>query len=53
MMMIMMTSGSKLTWRKHESTKRKQLDLKVCKLYWFIGRKSHISLENEPLVYKG
>ena len=42
----------KLTWRKHISTKRKQLDLKLRKLYWIIGRKSHLSLENKLLVYK-
>jgi hypothetical protein len=42
----------KLTWRKHISTKRKQLDLKQRKLYWIIGRKSQLSLENKLLVYK-
>ena len=42
----------KLTWRKHLSTKRKQLDLKLCKLYWIIGRKSRLSLENKLPVYK-
>jgi hypothetical protein len=40
----------KLTWRKHISTKRKQLDLKLRKLYWIIGRKSQLSLENKLLV---
>jgi len=30
----------KLIWRKHISLKRKQLDLKQCKLYWIIDRKS-------------
>jgi metal-sulfur cluster biosynthetic enzyme len=42
----------KLTWRKHMSTERKQLDLKLCKLYWIIGRKLQLSLENKRLVYK-
>ena len=42
----------KLTWRKYISTKRKQLDLKQRKLYWIIGRKSQLSLENKQLVYK-
>jgi len=32
--------------------KRKQLDLKLRKLYWIFGRKSHLSLENKLLVYK-
>ena len=30
----------RLTWRKHITTKRKQLDLKLRNLYWIIGRKS-------------
>jgi len=42
----------KLTWRKNISTKRKQLDLKLPKLYWIIGQKSQLSLESEIPVYK-
>jgi hypothetical protein len=42
----------RLTWRKHITTKRKQLDLKPRNLYWIIGRKSQLSLENKLLVYK-
>ena len=42
----------KLTWRKHISTKRKQLELKLRKLCWIIGQKSQLSLENKLLVYK-
>jgi hypothetical protein len=42
----------KLTWRKHMSTKRKQLDLKLRKLYWIISRKAQLSLENKILVPK-
>jgi len=42
----------KLTWRKHITTTRKHLDLKLRKLYWIIGRKSQLSLENKLLVYK-
>jgi hypothetical protein len=41
-----------LTWRKHISTKRKQLDLKLRKFYWIIGLKSQLSLVNKLLVYK-
>ena len=36
----------KLTWRKYISAKRKQLDLKLHKRYWIIGRKSQLSLAN-------
>jgi len=42
----------RLTWRKRITTKRKQLDLKLRNLYWIIGRKSQLSLENKFLVYK-
>ena len=42
----------KLTWRKHITAKRKQLDTKLRKLYWIIGRKSQLSLEKKLLVYK-
>jgi hypothetical protein len=42
----------RLTWRKHITTKRKQLDFKLRNLYWIIGRKSQLSLENKLLVYK-
>jgi hypothetical protein len=43
----------RLTCRKHITTNRKQLDLQLRKLYWILGRKSHLSLENKLLVYKG
>jgi hypothetical protein len=42
----------RLTWHKHVTTKQKQLDLKLRNLYWIIGRKSQLSLENKLLVYK-
>jgi hypothetical protein len=42
----------RLTWRKHITTKRKQLDLKLRYLYWIVGRKSQLSLENKLLIYK-
>jgi len=42
----------RLTWCTHITTKRKQLDLKLRNLYWIIGRKSQLSLENKILVYK-
>jgi hypothetical protein len=42
----------RLTWRKHITTKRKQLDRQLRKLYWILGRKSQYSLENKLLVYK-
>jgi hypothetical protein len=37
----------RLTWQKHIFTKRKQLGLKLHRMYWIIGRKSELSLENK------
>ena len=42
----------RLTWQKHIFTKRKQLGLKFHRMYWFMGRKSELSLENKLLIYK-
>jgi hypothetical protein len=40
----------RLTWRKYITTKRRHLDLQLRKLYWILGRKSQLSLENKLLV---
>jgi len=32
--------------------KRKQIELKVKELYWLLGRKSQLSIENKLLIYK-
>jgi len=42
----------RLTWQKHICTKRKQLRLQLHRMYWIIGRKSKLSLENKLLIYK-
>lgn len=42
----------RLTWKKHIWTKRKQLDIKLRSMYWLLGKKSELSLENKILVYK-
>lgn len=42
----------RLTWKKHLSSKRSQLNIKTKKLNWLIGRKSQLSLENKLLIYK-
>ena len=44
--------GRPRSFPKHISAKSKQLDLKLRKLYWTIGRKSQLSLVNKLLVYK-
>jgi hypothetical protein len=43
---------SKLTWRHHIFTKRKQLGLALTKMYWLLGRRSQLSLSNKLLLYK-
>jgi hypothetical protein len=42
----------RLTWRTHIRTKRHHLDLKLRSMYWLLGRKSKLSLENKLLLYK-
>lgn len=42
----------RLTWKTHISKKRKEMDIKIKKLYWLIGRKSPLTLENKTLLYK-
>lgn len=42
----------KLTWKTHIWAKRKQLGLKLQKMYWLIGRKSQLTLESKILLYK-
>ena len=44
--------GRRLTWRKHITTKRMQLDRKLRNLHWISGQKSRLSLENKLPVYK-
>jgi hypothetical protein len=44
--------NTKLTWREHIVKKRKQIDLMFKQIYWFLGRKLPLSLENKVLVYK-
>jgi hypothetical protein len=41
-----------LTWRTHIKTKCRQLNLKLRSMYWLLGRRSKLSLENELLLYK-
>lgn len=41
----------RLTWKKHITTKRKQMDIKFREHYWILGRKSQLSLSNKLLVY--
>jgi hypothetical protein len=42
----------RLTWHKHIFTKRKQLGIAFTKMYWLLGRKSKLSINNKLLIYK-
>lgn len=42
----------RLNWKHHLFTKRKQLGIKLSKLYWLIGRRSKLSLASKLTVYK-
>jgi hypothetical protein len=41
-----------LTWHKHIFTKRKHLGTILTKLFWLLGRKSKLDLNNKLLIYK-
>jgi hypothetical protein len=43
---------NKLNWKNHFHKKRKQMDLRYKELYWLLGRKSHLSVDNNLLLYK-
>jgi len=42
----------RLTWRTHIKTKRHHLNLKLRGMYWLLGRRSKLSLQNKLLLYK-
>jgi hypothetical protein len=43
---------SKMAWKVHITKKRKEMDIEIKKMYWFLGKKSSLSLENKLLLYK-
>lgn len=47
-----MTLDRRLTWKTHIKNKREQLKIKTKKLYWLIGSKSQLNLENKLRIYK-
>lgn len=42
----------RMTWKVHILNKRKQLGLKLKQMYWMMGRKSQLTMENKLLIYK-
>ena len=47
-----MTLDAKLLWKAHDKKKREELGLKYKKMYWLLGRNSHLSTYNKLLLYK-
>lgn len=42
----------RLTWKEHIKAKKEQLNIKSRKMYWLLGHKPELSLENKILLYK-
>lgn len=42
----------RLTWKRHITSKRKELELKLKKYYWLLSCRSPLSLSNKLLLYK-
>lgn len=42
----------KLTWKQHIEKKKVQLKLKHSKMFWLMGPKSKVSIQNKILLYK-
>jgi hypothetical protein len=45
-------STAAFTWHTHIFAKRKQLGLSLTKMYWLLGRKSKLSINNKLLICK-
>lgn len=47
-----MTLDRRLTWKPHIKAKQKQLKIKSRKLYWLLGPRSQLNLNNKLRIYK-
>lgn len=47
-----LTLDKKLNWKKHITSKRQQLNVKTKRMYWLLGSKSKLSLNNKLILYK-
>ena len=47
-----MVLDRRLTWKYHIKNKREQLKIKSKKLYWLLGPKSQLNLNNKLRIYK-
>ena len=46
------TLDRRLTWKPHIKAKQKQLNIKSRRLYWLLGSKSELNLNNKLRIYK-
>jgi hypothetical protein len=46
-----MRLDAKLRWKAHVKKQREQLGLKYKKMYWFMGRRSALSIHNKLMLY--
>jgi len=46
------TLDTKVRWKAHVKQKREELGIKYRKMYWLMGRHSHLSIYNKILLYK-
>lgn len=42
----------RLTWKKHISAKREHLNIKTKQMWWLLGSRSQLSMENKVILYK-
>lgn len=47
-----MTLDAKLRWKEHVKKKYNELNIRLRKMYWLLGRKSTLSLHNKLKLYK-
>jgi hypothetical protein len=47
-----MTLDAKLRWKEHIKKKRDELNIKLRKMYWLLGRNSELSVHNKLTLYK-
>lgn len=47
-----MTLDTKLRWKVHVKKKKEQLNLKYKSMYWMLGRRSGLTVQNKVLIYQ-
>jgi hypothetical protein len=47
-----MKLDANMRWKAHVNKKREELGLKCKKMYWFMGRRSALSIRNQLILYK-